>query len=625
MSRGSIIQDDQQERLFKSVVLSIGSAALIAVLILRLFVIQVVQADVNIKLSKENRMQLKIIKAPRGRIFDRYGKALARNRPSYSLSILPYQMKQEDSLVTNLLKITNTKGVRIFDSTNLVKRLHKAKYRRFDATRIKEDVSLEIVSIIEEHALDFPGLIVLIESRREYPLGPAAFHVLGYMSEIPETQYDSLKEVGYYYGDLIGKAGIEKQYETLFRGVDGQEYIEVNAYGKRLGAIENMPRREPQPGQDLYLTIDAGLQQVAFDAFPDTLKGAVVVTDPRNGQVLVMISSPSVNPNIFSLASSLRSKQWASVALDPRLPLNNRATFGTYPPGSTFKLITALAGLECGEIQPSSRMPVSCRGAFRIGSRIARCWKASGHGSFRLHDALKHSCNVYFYQLGLRLGDDNINTYAHQFGLGEPTEIDLPREDNGWLSGEQAYNERFSKRGWKWTRGLLLNMAIGQSQLVTPLQLSNMVGSIGNSRTIYKPYLLQESRGRDGVVVGQYAPRVKHAVSISEQTRQAVHAAMKSTVDRGGTGWRAGVKGIPVGGKTGSAENPHGEKTHALFAACAPVYDPVIAVAVVVENAGHGGSVAAPIAGKVLNHFFEHNEEGKRLVEEYAELDRNKR
>jgi penicillin-binding protein 2 len=616
MPFGTLIQDDRQERCLKSYFLAAIVSVFLLLLIVRLIQIQVIDGNLNIRLSKENAMREKIIVPPRGNILDRNGNVLARNRPSYSICVLPFKLKNRKKVIESLCLITDTSGLPVFDSLELDKIVHKAMRRRFDLTRLKEDVPLDLVSIIEEHSMELPGIIVETESRREYPLGPAAFHVLGYMSEIPETNFDSMKQLGYYYGDLIGKNGIERQYETTFRGTCGREYIEVNAYGKSLGPIPNIPRLDPVAGNDVYLTIDAKLQQVADLAFPDSLKGAVVALDPRNGEVLVVFSSPSVDPNIFSMATSLRSRNWGEIATDPSLPLNNRAIGGTYTPGSTFKLISALSGLETHKLDRNSFMPSGCRGAYRIGSRTAHCWKLSGHGGMNLIGAIQQSCNVYFYQVGLRLGDEIINKYAHMMGLGELTGIDLPGERTGWLSGEKAYNIRFAKRGWKWTTGLVLDLAIGQTQVVTPIQLALMVGGLGNGKTLYKPFLVKEERNNDGAVINQRKPDIKSKLDLKPATIETIHEALESVMKAGGTGGRASVPGISVGGKTGSAENPQGDKTHALLVACAPAINPVIAIAVVVENAGHGGSIAGPIAGDILRYFFAETEEGKRVMKE---------
>jgi penicillin-binding protein 2 len=497
--------------------------------------------------------------------------------------------------------------------------MQRANFRRFDATRLKEDVSLDLVSIIEEHSMELPGIIVETESRREYTLGAAAFHVLGYMSEIPEDQFDSLKTKGYFYGDLIGKSGIERQYEKVVRGEPGQEYIEVNAYGKSLGTIPNIPRIEPKVGNDLYLSIDARLQKVADLSFPDTMKGAVVALDPRNGEVLVMYSSPSVDPNIFSMATSVRSKGWASVALDPKLPLNNRAIGGTYTPGSTFKLVSSFAGLETGKLSRDAHMPQACHTAFRFGSRIAHCM--SSHGSLNLINAVQKSCNVYFYQVGMKVGDKVINTYAKMLGLGSVTGVDLPGEKAGWLSGEEAYNERFAKRGWRWTGGLVLDLAIGQAQVITPIQLACAVGGLGNTYNTYVPMVVKGERDSSGKLINIRQPQIKSKVEMSEAVIPVMREAMESVVMPGGTGGRATVPGIRVGGKTGSSQNPQGDQTHALFIACAPIDNPVIAIAVVVENAGHGGSVAAPVAGDVLRYFFAETEEGRNIFKTYNPTD----
>ncbi|HMD68894.1 MAG TPA: penicillin-binding protein 2 [Chitinivibrionales bacterium] len=615
----SHFQDDQQERTAKSLRLSIVVAALFFILIARLFYLQVVQAQVNIRLSRENGMQLRVIKAPRGLVLDRNGQVLARNRPSYSICVLPYKVKKRSEIVKNLMKIRDSRGIAVFDSTELVQAMRDAQRRRFDPARLKEDVSMELVSIVEEHSMELPGITVETESRREYPMGSKAFHVLGYMSEIPETQFDSLKNLGYHFGDQMGKAGIERQYEDIFRGRDGQEYIEVNAYGKSLGPIKDMPRTEPVPGGNVYLTINAALQTIAVDSFPDTLKGAVVALDPRNGEVLAMTSCPSADPNIFSAAASERSKNWASIALDPNLPLNNRAIAGTYPPGSTFKLVTAAAGLVSGKITGTSRMPAPCRGAFRFGSRIAHCWDLRGHGSLDLVGAVKQSCDIYFYQLGLRLGDRIINKAADTYGLGQVTGIDIFGEKSGWLSGEEEYNRRFASRGWVWTQGLNMDMAIGQTQLVTPLQLAVLAGALGNCKFIYRPYLMKEVRASDGTIILQQNSTVSRTLNLDSVIVATLHKSLIEVLAAGGTGGRAAVRNVEVGGKTGSAQNPQGEKTHALFIGCAPADDPVIAVSAVAENAGHGGTVAAPIAGAVLRYFFSHDPEGKRIADSCAQ------
>jgi penicillin-binding protein 2 len=275
-----------------------------------------------------------------------------------------------------------------------------------------------------------------------------------------------------------------------------------------------------------------------------------------------------------------------------------------------------LAGLESGRVTKEMRFPVSCHGSFRIGSRIAHCWSASGHGALGMIGAVQQSCNVYFYQLGLKVGDSIINDYASRMGLDGATGVDLAGEKNGWLSGEAAYNKRFARRGWKWTQGLVLDLAIGQAQILTPIQLSLMIGGLGNMNNLYTPFIVKAERDSTGKLVNLRQPQVKKHINIKEENKPIMREALASVLKEHGTGGRAAVPGIVVGGKTGSAQNPHGDKTHAVFVACAPLDDPVIAIAVAVENAGHGGSVAAPIAGDILRYFFAETEEGKRIFNE---------
>ncbi|MDR2578341.1 MAG: penicillin-binding protein 2 [Chitinispirillales bacterium] len=618
MAIGKRLQDEPHERRAKGLVIAIACVPFFIILLVALYRIQIVDAERNIRLSNENSMRERIIVPARGRIFDRNGLELARNRPSYSICVLPYRLpRNREPVIRALCKIRDADGNAVFDSLTLVEQMRRANFRRFDLTRIKEDVTIDLVSIIEERYMELPGIVVETESRREYPYGSAAFHVIGYMGEIPEREFDSLRHEDYYWGDLMGRAGLERQYESVMRGRCGREFLEVNAFGKSLGAVSRIQRIEPVYGNDLYLSLDINMQLVAQNSFPDTLRGAVVALDPRNGDVLAMYSSPTIDPNIFSAATSLKSRTWAAVMADRSLPLNNRAIAGLYPPGSTFKPLTGLAGLATGIINRDTRMSTSCGGSFRFGSRVARCHRQSGHGAVNYIVANQVSCNVFFYQLGLRLGDLNINKYARMFALGEVTGIDLPGERMGYLSGEQAYNERFASRGWRWTQGLVMDLAIGQQQVLTPLQLALMIGGMGNGKEIFRPHLLNEERNKDGILVSQTIPAVIRTLELNDYTLEVTREALAAVVRPGGTGMRSAVPGIPVGGKTGSAQNPHGDLTHAVYIACAPIDNPVIAVAVVVENAGGGGARAAPIAGDVMRYFFAETEEGRSIHQKY--------
>jgi penicillin-binding protein 2 len=357
------------------------------------------------------------------------------------------------------------------------------------------------------------------------------------------------------------------------------------------------------------------------------MKGAVVALDPRTGEVLCIVSVPSVDPNIFSLDARSRERQWAKVSNDPMKPLNNRAVVGTYPPGSTFKAVSALAAVDGVHLDPKARFPKSCTGAFRFGNRVAKCWYHSGHGSLNMFDAIKVSCNVYFYQLGLRVGDEIINGYSDLLGLGGRTGIDLPVEAGGYKSGREAYNDRFRSRGWQWTEGLVLDLAIGQQQIFTPLQLAVMTGAICNTQERYQPFLAQKIIARAGefILHREKSDSVFSLDEIKQSSFEAVKKGLSNVVhEGGGTGRRARVEGIPVGGKSGTAQNPLGPD-HALFVAAAPLDNPAIAVAVVVENVGGGGSrYAAPIVGNILNYYFDETEEGKEIAVKYRSAGKEK-
>jgi len=434
--------------------------------------------------------------------------------------------------------------------------------------------------------------------------------------------------MGYERNDFIGIAGIELQYESDLRGQDGFHFIERNAFGRRLGVIESKPSRAAIRGYDVHLSIDARMQQIAYESFGEDMRGAVVALDPRTGEVLTIVSFPAVNPNIFSLERSVRDREWRRAVGNPARPLTNRAVIGTYPPGSTFKMVPALAAFNSLGIASTARMPRSCTGSFRIGTRTARCHNHRGCGALNMYDALKVSCNVYFYQMGLRLGDSLINHYSTLLGLGGRTGIDLPVESAGFMSGRQAYNARFRNRGWVWTEGLLLDMAIGQQQVFTPLQLAVMVGALGNTTERYQPFLAAKIVDANDEIIFErkFGDERFSLESVSQAAFEAVKVGMRTSIEEaGGTGRRARVAGITVGGKTGTAQNPHGN-SHALFVATAPLENPSIAVAVVVETAdGGGGRYAAPIAGNVMNYYFNETTKGREVAEIYRALPAERR
>jgi len=580
-----------------------------SILILRLLQLQYFEFEKNLKMADENRTRKINIKANRGYILDRNGVVLVRNRPSYQISLLYSSLKTKedtDSVFNRLLRIANSEGKRLLDSSALAFSFERGKWQKFKYQRLIEDASPETVALFEERADELPGIEILVESRRDYPFGSHGAHIFGYTSEISEEELKKPENADYVMGDRIGKKGLEFSYEKEFKGESGFRYMEVNARGREMGPMPGMPSITPVSGNTLVTTIDWRLQQVAENAIPEDLKGAVVALNPQNGEVYAMVSRPPLDPNIFSLEKRERHKAWASVALDTAKPLTNRAISGVYPPASVFKVITAVAGLESYSLTEHTKYGKSCLGGFRFGNRYAKCWLPRGHGFTNVVNALKMSCDVFFYQAGLDIGIRRISEMAKRFGLGSHLGIDIPNERAGLVIDSTTYEKWFERRGWKWSSGEILNVAIGQGALlVTPLQQTAMIGAITSGKGLYKPHFMKEIKNPNGDVIRTFKPEKISEAYISENTRKILLKGLDEVVNApGGTGRRAIVPGVRVGGKTGSAENPHGDKTHAWFVAIAPLNAPEIAVGVVLENAGGGGAVAAPVAQKILHAYF---------------------
>jgi penicillin-binding protein 2 len=585
--------------------------AALLILVGRLFYLQIIQGRYHKSLSEQNSIRLQVVKAPRGLIFDRHGTIIARNRPSYQIAILPTELRKGEPILEKILRFRDSTGRALFDSAHVAWSLERAKWRRFQPLVILEDAPFDIVSLIEEHQSDLPGIVTLVESRRTYPFGSAAGHVLGYMDEVKEDEIQELPPgasdtlLPYSRGDRIGRKGLERQYESQFRGRDGLRYVKVNAFGKQIEVIDDMPRRDPEPGRNLYTTLDIKLQVMAESLLTDSMRGAVVAIDPRTGEILAMASSPRLDGNVFSLSRERRSKEWARLALDPARPLHNRAVSGGYEPASTFKPVVTLAATEAG-INPEGHMARACNGGYQFGNRRWRCWEHKGHGYTDAVGALTVSCDVYYYQVGLQIGLDRINKMARRFGFGEKTGVDLDDERSGLLMDSATYVKRFAKKGWRWPRGMILNLSIGQGQISTPIQQANYIAGLANGREIFKPRFLREIRDARGHLLRRGKSEVLHELKLTPEEHALVIRGLSEVVNGArGTGKRGAVPGVWTGGKTGSAENPHGEKTHALFIGAAPLDGPRIAVSVMLENVGGGGAFAAPIAGALMKRYLE--------------------
>ncbi|MCL2100555.1 MAG: penicillin-binding protein 2 [Fibromonadales bacterium] len=602
-------EDIRQEMNLKTITFVCGIAIFFSILVLRLLQLQYFEYENNLKRAEANRIRKIDVKANRGYILDRNGVVLVRNRPSYQISLLYSQFKNRevrDSVFNRLLRITDNEEKRLLDSASLAFSFERGRWQRFRFQRLIEDASPEIVALFEERGEELPGIEILIETRRDYPFGSQGAHIFGYTGEISEKELEMPENARYVMGDRIGKKGLEFSYEKEFRGENGLRYIEVNALGREMGPVAGMPFIKPVSGNSIVTTLDWRIQQVAEMAMPEDAKGALVALNPQNGEIYAMVSRPPLDPNIFSLEKKELHKAWASVALDTAKPLTNRAISGLYPPGSVFKIITAATGLENNVLTEHTRYKSPCTGGFRFGNRYARCWYAGGHGTMSVVNALKVSCNVFFYQAGLDIGNKRIGEMARRFGLGSALGIDIPGERFGSVVDSASYEQWFARRGWRWSQGEILNISVGQGALtVTPLQQTAMIGAVATGNGLYRPHFLKEIKNPEGELIKRIEPEKISDGNISEYAKKIVLKGLDEAVNApGGTARRSIVPGVRVGGKTGSAENPHGDKTHAWFAAVAPLDAPEIAVGVVLENAGGGGAMAAPIAQKVLYAYF---------------------
>jgi len=570
-------------------------------LILRLFTMQVMEGGKYRELSEENRIRVEVLTAPRGEMRDRKGRLLADNIPSFTVTVDPFddaylaRPALLDSTLDRLGAILGT------DPAELREKVKQERRRSFVPIRLKRNVDIKSVAFVSEHAASLPGVDVESEPLRRYPLGAMGSHLFGYVGEISDKDLEDGRHPDYLRGDLIGKDGLESRYEGLLRGVDGKRFVEVNALGRKAELLGDKRPILPKRGTDLRLTIDLDLQRAAEEAFEPGERGAVVVIDPRNGEVLALASRPNYDPNEFS--TGITFKRWKELSEGGSSPLFNRAIQAVYPPGSTLKPFVALCGLVSHAIEAGSTFRETCNGVFQFGSRPFRCMHH--HGTLALRAAVAQSCDIYFYQLGIRLGLDRLGEFMKGLGLSERTGIDIPGERRGLFPTPAWYDKRFG--AGRWSRGLVLNLAIGQGESsLTPVKLAQLTAMIANGGMLWKPHLVLEAK-RDGANIslpGLRPDSLSRRVALNDRDLQRIREAMEAVVyDEGGTGSLARVEGVRVAGKTGTAQNPHGED-HALFICYAPVDAPEIAIAVLKENAGHGGSEAAPVAQRVMNAYF---------------------
>ena len=571
-------------------------------LFVRLIFLQVVQGERYTYLSENNRIRLKRVPGSRGMIVDRQGQLLVDSRPSFDLFFVPEDSEQPENTLRLLARYLK------WDEAALLKTYEDNLSRAaFDEITLGRDVEWSTIVAVETHQLDLPGVTLRARPRRNYTDGPAAAHLLGYLGEVNPKQLKTLKAQGYGSGDEIGHYGLERRWEEILRGQNGGQQVEVDALGRRVRVLHEVHN---VPGYTMHLTIDRQLQQTAFELLSGK-QGTLVAIDVRSGAILALASTPAFDPNVF--ARGIKGDEWNLLLNDKLKPLSNRAIQGQFPPGSTFKIIMAIAGLEEGVINPEAA--ISDPGFFPFGNRSFRDWKEGGHGMVNLHKAIVISCDTYFYQLGPKLGVDRIAKWARAFGLGQRTGIEVDGERGGTIPDTAWKLKRYRQ---PWYPGETVSVAIGQGYVtVTPLQLANMMAAVANGGKLFRPRIVSKVESVDGATVHEYGPELISTIEMKPDTLSRVHHALADVV-KAGTGGMARSAIVEVAGKTGTAQVVEMKGTylkseqlsyfnrdHAWFVSYAPAQNPEIAVAVLIEHGGHGGDAAAPVAKKFFEKYIE--------------------
>ncbi len=582
----------------------IVSIALI-IIMMRMWYLQVIKGDDLRQRSENNSVRLRKIKPMRGLILDANRRVMVDNQPSFDLVFVPNRTKDVQMIVEKIKALYAERSLSLPSFSSFT-----GKMKPLVPVVFERNIGMEKLAVVETHALELPGVVAEVTPVRQYLNGEMTAQIIGFTGEINREELDRDDTERLTPGDIIGKFGIEKFLDPHLRGKSGAEQVEVNVAGK---AVRSLGRIPSVPGDNVVLTVDSVLQETAWNAIGNR-PGAVAVLDPRSGAVLALASSPSFDPNLFN--GGISSDDWERLANDRGHPMENRSISGQYPPGSTYKVIVAAAALEEGLITPETSF--FCNGTFEMGNRTFRCWQEKGHGHVSLHRGIVESCDVYFYNLGKMLGVDKIAAAARAFGLGAPLGIDLTREKGGLIPTKQWKLSRFRE---PWQPGETISISIGQGfNLVTPLQLAHVYATLGNGGTLYRPRLVKQLESSDGHVVKVYGPEKLGTLPFHPKTIQTINQGLWGVVnERGGTGQALKRKEADVAGKTGTAQVvglPQDAKArkakrvsadfrdHALFACFAPFVNPEIAVAVIMEHAGHGGSVAAPVARKIIDAYF---------------------
>ncbi|MEX2582129.1 MAG: penicillin-binding protein 2 [Gemmatimonadota bacterium] len=583
-----LFQPDPRERRLMGALFAI--TFVVTVLLTAFFQTQVVRGEQFAVRSEENRLRPVTIPAPRGTIVDRYGEIVATSIPGYSLTLLP---GEPETVEATLIDLSPFLGLAPSD----IERLMAQRSRRpHDLLMITEDATYAQVATIEERRSSFPNLLVVDRPKRFYPEGEAIGHIIGYVAEISreELELPVYREAGYRQGRWIGKAGIEREYELALSGQDGARFVEVDAMGRIVNPRSTIGVMPPTPGQDVQTTLDIELQRYIHQIFPDTMKGSVVAMVPSTGEILAMYSNPPYDPNDF--VGGISGTLWGALNRDEALPLFDRSMVATYAPASTFKTVTAAAGVAAGLVDASSRMPIACTGGMAYAGRYARCWYSAGHGSLNLASALEKSCNVYFYQLGIQLGLNNLIEYGTRTGFGRRTGIDLPGEQSGtYPRSAEWWRERF---GYAPQPSEVMSVAIGQGPNdQTVLRMAHFYSAVAGNGTAPAPYLVEladQAEDREGAI----------DLGLSPEGLADLWGGLAMVIQPGGTAWLSSLEKWQIYGKTGTAQNPQGAD-HGLFVGFSgkPGGSPEIVVASVIEHGLHGSDVS-PLVAKVIENYL---------------------
>jgi penicillin-binding protein 2 len=575
------------------------------VLFIQLWHLQITDHQKYVDLSEHNRIRLVRLRSNRGLILDRNHSVLVDERPCYRAILVPEDLE-------NAAETLNRLGRIIGLAPEVIQKRIDTDNPPFKPIVVKNDISFKEVSLLEEYKLDLPGVSVDTKPVRRYPHGGLAVHVLGYMGQITSAQMKRSQYRRFKAGDFIGQSGLERVQNLLLSGTDGGKRVEVNAQGRE---VEVMGVKEPQPGNNLVLTLDIALQKRAEELL-EGKSGCILAQNPQTGEILCLANSPSYNPNQFVLGIS--TEDWKTLLSNPRTPMHNRAIQAQYPPGSIIKLVLSVAALELGIID--SDTIYNCQGSIRRNNWTYDCWKKNmgGHGPIKLRRAIEESCNIYFYNVGDDLGIENIRRYAALFGLGRKSGIDLEGEKPGLLPSPAWKRRRFGK---PWLPGDTIAISIGQGYLgVTPIQMLGLISAFANGGIRYRPYIVSGWETPEGRILKKNRPQVLNRIPVSRQAFESVRAGLWGVVNKkDGTGSKAQIPGFGVSGKTGTAQVvrskelsdleeediPYKFRDHAWFVAFAPYDNPQIALVVMVEHGGHGGSACAPLARDLIKTFFE--------------------